>query len=55
MQILKCARKHLKNKIIGITCHNSIKLAKKAMRDGADYLAFGAFHISKTKKTKYTA
>ena len=54
MQILE-ARKHLKNKIIGITCHNSIKLAKKAMRDGADYLAFGAFHISKTKKTKYTA
>ena len=30
MKILK-ARKILKNKIIGITCHNSINLAKKAI------------------------
>jgi len=52
--ILK-ARKILKNKIIGITCHNSINLAKKAINDGADYLAFGAFYSSKTKKIKYTA
>jgi len=52
MNILK-ARKVLKNKIIGITCHNSIKLAKKAIKDGADYLAFGAFYSSKTKKIKY--
>ena len=54
MGILK-ARKIIKNKIIGITCHNSIKLAKKAIRNDADYLAFGAFNISKTKKTKYKA
>ena len=52
--ILK-ARKILKNKIIGCTCHNSIKLAKKAINNGADYLAFGAFYSTKTKKVKYKA
>ena len=54
MDILK-ARKILKNKIIGITCHNSINFAKKAIEGGANYLAFGAFFSSKTKKTKYKA
>jgi len=49
------ARKILKNKIIGITCHNSLSLAKRAIKDGADYLAFGAFYSSKTKKIKYKA
>jgi thiamine-phosphate pyrophosphorylase len=52
---VKKARKILKNKIIGITCHNSINLAEKAIKDGANYLAFGAFYSSKTKKTKYKA
>ena len=54
MNILE-ARKLIKNKIIGITCHNSIKLAKVALNDNADYLAFGAFNLSKTKKVKYKA
>jgi len=54
MNILK-AKKILKNKIIGITCHNSIDLAKKAIAGGASYLAFGAFYPSKTKKVKYKA
>ena len=49
------ARKLIKNKIIGITCHNSIKLAKIAIKNKADYLAFGAFYSSKTKKVKYRA
>ena len=49
------ARKILGNKIIGVTCHNSIKLAKKAINADADYLAFGAFYSSKTKLTKYKA
>ena len=49
------ARKILKNKIIGVTCHNSINLAKKAINDGADYLAFGAFYATKTKTVKYRA
>jgi thiamine-phosphate pyrophosphorylase len=49
------ARKILKNKIIGITCHNSINLAKKAIDGGADYLAFGAFYSTQTKIVKYKA
>ena len=49
------AKKLLGRKIIGVTCHNSIRLAKSAIKDEADYLAFGAFYISKTKKTKYKA
>tara|TARA_X000001036_G_scaffold289996_1_gene269486 strand:- start:92 stop:706 length:615 start_codon:yes stop_codon:yes gene_type:complete len=49
------ARKIIKKKIIGITCHNSIKLAKLATKNKADYLAFGAFYASKTKKTKFKA
>ena len=54
MKILE-ARKIIKKKIIGITCHNSLKLAKLAIKNNADYLAFGAFNISKTKKTRYKA
>ncbi|MDB9936696.1 thiamine phosphate synthase [Candidatus Pelagibacter sp.] len=54
MDLIK-ARKILKNKIIGVTCHNSINLAKSAIKAGADYLAFGAFYTSKTKKIKYRA
>ena len=54
MKISK-ARKMIKKKIIGITCHNSIKLAKQAIENKADYLAFGAFDKSKTKKTKFRA
>ena len=49
------ARKIVGNKIIGITCHNSIRLAKNAIEDGANYLAFGAFYSSKTKIVKYKA
>ncbi len=47
------ARKLIGNKIIGITCHNSIKLAKVALKNKADYLAFGAFYQTTTKKTKH--
>ncbi len=54
MNIIK-ARKLIKDKIIGITCHNSIKLVKIALKNKADYLALGAFNSSKTKKAKYRA
>ncbi len=47
------ARKLIGDKIIGVTCHNSIKLAKIALKNNADYLAFGAFYSTNTKKTKY--
>jgi thiamine-phosphate pyrophosphorylase len=49
------ARKTLKNKIIGVTCHNSKKLIKKAIIDRADYIALGAFYSTRTKKVKYKA
>ena len=50
------ARKILgKNKIIGVTCHNSKKLAIEAKKNGANYIAFGAFFKSSTKKTAFKA
>ena len=49
------ARKILKKKIIGVTCHNSINLAKTANKNNANYIAFGAFNTTKTKKVKYKA
>ena len=49
------ARKVIGNKIIGITCHNSIRLAKKALMNGANYIAVGAFYKTKTKKVKFRA
>ncbi len=52
---IKEARTIIGNKIIGITCHNSIRLAKIAIKSKADYVAFGAFYETKTKKTKYYA
>jgi len=45
----------LKNKIIGVTCHNSIKLIKKASIDRVHYIALGAFYCTKTKKITYKA
>ena len=44
-----------KKKIIGITCHNSKNLALKAQRQGANYVAFGSFFKSQTKKTAFKA
>ena len=54
MNIIK-ARKIIGNKIIGITCHNSINLAKAAIKEKANYIAFGAFFSTKTKKVKHLA
>ena len=39
-----------KNLIIGKTCKSSIEEAKKAIDDGANYVSFGAFSDSSTKK-----
>ena len=49
------ARKILKKHIIGITCHNSKKLIKKAVKNKANYIALGAFFTTKTKRVKYKA
>ena len=43
------AKKILKKKIIGITCHGSIKLAYKAIKDKPNYIAVGSFYKSKLK------
>ena len=43
------------NKIIGITCHNSKRLALKAKNNKANYIALGSFYKSFTKKTPYKA
>ena len=47
---IKEAKKIVGNKIIGITCHNSIKLAKEAIKNKANYIAFGAFFQQKQRK-----
>ncbi len=49
------AKNVLKNKIIGVTCHNSIRLARAASLNGANYIALGAFYKTKTKKVTYKA
>ena len=51
----KYAKQIIKDKIIGVTCHNSIKLAKIALLNEASYIAIGAFYQTKTKKVKYKA
>ena len=49
------AKKILKKKVIGVTCHNSVELAKIALKNNVNYIAFGAFNSTKTKKVKYKA
>ena len=44
-----------KKKFFGITCHNSLSLAKKAVLLNSSYVAFGAFFPTKTKIVKYIA
>ncbi|MDC0426450.1 thiamine phosphate synthase [Pelagibacteraceae bacterium] len=52
---IEAARKVVRNKIIGITCHSSKKLALTACKKKCDYVAFGSFFKSKLKpKAKKT-
>ena len=45
------AREHLlEGQILGVTCHASRHLAMVAGESGADYVAFGAFYETMTKK-----
>ena len=46
---LKEIKKFLNNKIFGITCHNSLMLAKNAIKFKPTYLAFGSFNKSNLK------
>lgn len=43
------ARKIFPEGIIGVSCYGSIKKAKEAQEEGADYVAFGSFFASPTK------
>jgi len=55
MNFNKCREVLGKKKIIGLTCHNSKDLALQAKKLGADYVAFGSFFKSSTKKTTFKA
>lgn len=44
-----------KDRIVGVTCHNSRELAFAAAEAGADYVAFGAFFPTNTKEAKTRA
>lgn len=44
-----------KDRIVGITCHNSRDLAYDAAEAGADYVAFGAFYPTGTKEPSHWA
>jgi len=55
MNLMSCRKILGKNKIIGITCHKSKKLALKAKKYGANYVAFGSFFKTSTKKTAFKA
>tara|TARA_B100001027_G_scaffold206634_1_gene170392 strand:- start:275 stop:805 length:531 start_codon:yes stop_codon:yes gene_type:complete len=46
---IQTARKKLNNKILGVTCHNSKRLAISAVKLKADYIALGSFFKSKLK------
>jgi thiamine-phosphate pyrophosphorylase len=44
-----------KDKIVGVTCHDSRHLAMEAAEAGADYVAFGALYPTATKDPKTRA
>ncbi len=47
---LASARRRLgQQALIGISCHNNLRLAQNAAQSGASYVAFGRFFPSKTK------
>ena len=50
IDLITCRKILGKNKIIGVTCHNSKNLALKAKKHGSNYIAFGSFFKSSTKK-----
>lgn len=44
-----------RDRIVGVTCHDSRDLAYEAAEAGADYVAFGAFYPTETKTPKTSA
>jgi thiamine-phosphate pyrophosphorylase len=43
------SKKRLPGKLVGASAYNDIELARKAVRSGADYVAFGSVFASPTK------
>jgi thiamine-phosphate pyrophosphorylase len=46
---LGAARERLPGKLLGASCYDSLELAKRAVAQGADYVAFGSVFASVTK------
>jgi thiamine-phosphate pyrophosphorylase len=46
---LAAARKLLAGRILGASCYNDVELAARAIKAGADYVAFGSVFASPTK------
>jgi len=52
---LGAARKRLAGKLLGASCYNDLELAYRAVRAGADYVAFGSVFASPTKPSAVRA
>ena len=52
---LAAARRRLAGKLLGASCYDDLELAYKAVRAGADYVAFGSVFASPTKPTAVRA
>ena len=46
---LSAARKKLRGRLLGASCYNDAHLARAAVAEGADYVAFGSVFASPTK------
>jgi thiamine-phosphate pyrophosphorylase len=46
---LNAARRKLKGRLLGASCYNDARLARAAVAEGADYVAFGSVFASPTK------
>ena len=49
------ARKRLHGKLLGVSCYNDAALARAAVKEGADYVAFGSVFSSPTKPSAVRA
>jgi thiamine-phosphate pyrophosphorylase len=52
---LAAARARLKGRILGVSCYDSIDVARAAVAAGADYIAFGSVFASATKPSAVRA
>jgi thiamine-phosphate pyrophosphorylase len=46
---LRVARHKLQDRLLGVSCYNDARLARAAVAQGADYVAFGSVFASATK------